>query len=175
MASLPPCKWSLNTTPSYSLYTVNKSPPSSFRLCSVKRRRVNILSLYDSSSSSSASSSSSSSSSNSDSELTKSINLRNSTSRKRVGFGNAANNEVAFVNSVSSKRNPNGSQKELRTFIFKALFGRKSSWRRIVFASTKVRSIILLNVISVVYGKLIPFSPLCLKKFSISPFHSKNN
>lgn len=37
---------------------------------------------------------------------------------------------------------------------FKSLFGRKALWRRIFFASTKVRSILLLNVITVIYGKL---------------------
>ena len=35
----------------------------------------------------------------------------------------------------------------------KSLFGKRSLWRRIFFASKKVRSIILLNVVTVVYGE----------------------
>lgn len=36
---------------------------------------------------------------------------------------------------------------------FKSFFGRRSSWRRTLFASKRIRSVILLNVITIVYGK----------------------
>ncbi|KAL2546174.1 uncharacterized protein Fot_15407 [Forsythia ovata] len=39
---------------------------------------------------------------------------------------------------------------------FKSLFGRRALWRRIFFASKKVRSILLLNVITIVYASNIP-------------------
>ncbi|KAL0424630.1 UNVERIFIED_CONTAM: hypothetical protein Sradi_0997800 [Sesamum radiatum] len=35
---------------------------------------------------------------------------------------------------------------------FKSLFGKRASWRRILFASRKVRSLLLLNVITIIYG-----------------------
>lgn len=35
---------------------------------------------------------------------------------------------------------------------YKSLFGKRALWRRILFASKKVRSIILLNVITLIYG-----------------------
>lgn len=40
-----------------------------------------------------------------------------------------------------------------RPATFKSFLGTRSSWRRTLFASKKVRSIILLNVITIVYGK----------------------
>lgn len=39
---------------------------------------------------------------------------------------------------------------------FKSLFGRRALWRRIFFASKKVRSILLLNVITIIYASNIP-------------------
>lgn len=42
-----------------------------------------------------------------------------------------------------------------QTLNFKSLFGKRALWRRILFASTKVRSIILLNVITLVYGNFL--------------------
>ncbi|KAK2971338.1 hypothetical protein RJ640_026055 [Escallonia rubra] len=43
-----------------------------------------------------------------------------------------------------------------RALSFKSLFGKRALWRRILFASTKVRSIILLNVITLIYASNIP-------------------
>lgn len=40
---------------------------------------------------------------------------------------------------------------------FKSLFARRALWRRIFFASKKVRSILLLNVITIIYGKPLNF------------------
>lgn len=42
------------------------------------------------------------------------------------------------------------------TLTFKSLFGKRALWRRILFASKKVRSIILLNVITLIYASNIP-------------------
>lgn len=43
-----------------------------------------------------------------------------------------------------------------QTLTLKSLFGKRALWRRILFASTKVRSIILLNVITLIYASDIP-------------------
>lgn len=65
------------------------------------------------------------------------------------------------LNTVDSKTektvslDPNKSQKR-GTLTLKSLFERRSLWRRILFASKKVRGIILLNVITVVYASNIP-------------------
>ncbi|KAJ4849875.1 hypothetical protein Tsubulata_045310 [Turnera subulata] len=56
--------------------------------------------------------------------------------------------------SVSPERNR--SQKEQSLSFKAAVFGRKSLWRRVLFASKKVRSILLLNVITFVYASNIP-------------------
>ncbi|KAF8378620.1 hypothetical protein HHK36_029967 [Tetracentron sinense] len=63
---------------------------------------------------------------------------------KPVTFGENLKNEFPLI--------PKKSQKKLR-LSFKSLFGKRPLWRRILFASTKVRSIILLNVITIVYGE----------------------
>ncbi|GAB2279978.1 hypothetical protein Dimus_014615 [Dionaea muscipula] len=44
----------------------------------------------------------------------------------------------------------------VRTLRFKSLFKKRSLWKRIFFASEKVRSIILLNVLTIVYASNIP-------------------
>ncbi|XP_057765927.1 uncharacterized protein LOC130986511 [Salvia miltiorrhiza] len=43
-----------------------------------------------------------------------------------------------------------------RSLSFKSLFGKRALWRNIFFASKKVRSIILLNVITIIYASNIP-------------------
>lgn len=40
---------------------------------------------------------------------------------------------------------------------FQSLFGKRAYWRRIFFVSKKVRGIILLNLITIIYGKLLTF------------------
>lgn len=57
--------------------------------------------------------------------------------------GQVSVNEVVSVTNSDRSLNLN----------YKSLFGRRALWRRIFFASKKVRSIILLNVITLVYGK----------------------
>ncbi|KAF3969165.1 hypothetical protein CMV_007012 [Castanea mollissima] len=77
---------------------------------------------------------SSSSSSKPKQRLTKSLDSDDSTSQP---------------NTFSVSANPNSRS-------FKSLFGKRSLWRRIFFASKKLRSIILLNVITLVYASNIP-------------------
>ncbi|KAG8366732.1 hypothetical protein BUALT_Bualt17G0110000 [Buddleja alternifolia] len=60
--------------------------------------------------------------------------------------------DVVFVSSINgSASNSNGNR-----FSFRSLFGKRALWRRIFFASTKVRSIILLNAITIIYASNIP-------------------
>lgn len=40
---------------------------------------------------------------------------------------------------------------------FKSLFGKRALWRTLFFASKKVRSIILLNAITIIYGTVLKF------------------
>lgn len=40
---------------------------------------------------------------------------------------------------------------------FKSLFGKRALWRTLFFASKKVRSIILLNAITIIYGTALKF------------------
>ncbi|KAK4263967.1 hypothetical protein QN277_029312 [Acacia crassicarpa] len=69
---------------------------------------------------------------------------------KRKELSNNARRDVS--SSLSSQI---GGQKRER-LIFKSFFGKRSLWRRILFASKKLRSIILLNVITIVYASNIP-------------------
>ncbi|KAM2658476.1 hypothetical protein EV2_021183 [Malus domestica] len=52
----------------------------------------------------------------------------------------------------NSSENRSQDERRVTTLSFKSLFGKRYLWRRIFFASKKVRSIILLNVITVVYA-----------------------
>lgn len=88
--------------------------------------------------------------------------LRTSSSSSKSGAKQGRNKPVG-VDSLSSGPKPNAalagdldgarsrSQRSWRLSV-KSLFGRRALWRRILFASRKVRSIILLNVITIVYG-----------------------
>ena len=62
-------------------------------------------------------------------------------------------NTVAYCNSKNDVTSVSNSKDGVRAWSFKSLFGKRSVWRRILFASKKVRSIILLNAITVVNGK----------------------
>ncbi|KAK6157596.1 hypothetical protein DH2020_011844 [Rehmannia glutinosa] len=64
-------------------------------------------------------------------------------------FIDSENNEVLRSSSASSVFNG-------KRLTFKSLFGKRALWRRIFFASQKVRSIILLNVITIIYASNIP-------------------
>lgn len=89
-------------------------------------------------------------------------------SDKQLQIGKISVHDDASV----SKREQ--SLKTISNLNFKSLFGKRALWRRIFFASKKVRSIILLNVITLVYGKseflsqlLDHFSSLFLIYFDI--------
>ncbi|KAJ9554233.1 hypothetical protein OSB04_018278 [Centaurea solstitialis] len=75
--------------------------------------------------------------------------LRKSDGTLQIGEG-SVNHEVL---SVSRK---DQSMKKRLNLSYKSLFGRRALWRRIFFASKKVRSILLLNVITLVYASDIP-------------------
>lgn len=68
---------------------------------------------------------------------------------KRNDVVHNAKDDVTSVSSGGA-----GAQKR-QALSVKSLFGRRSLWRRILFASKRVRSVILLNVITIVYGKLV--------------------
>ena len=126
------CKWSRTTTtikPSSSSSLFNPSIFFSFHTTPPKRPRI--FSLHHSSSSSY---------SKPKQRLTKSVDSDDSTSQP--------NTLSASPNSRSKTRSP---------LSFKSLSGKRSLWRRIFFASKKLRSIILLNVITLVYGNFAPF------------------
>ncbi|GFS34402.1 hypothetical protein Acr_00g0033840 [Actinidia rufa] len=94
-------------------------------------------------------SSSSSCSSSSRSVCSSSHNVR-----KRV---KKSVNPEQFGDNLKSKVSVNRAHSLKRTNLsLNSLFGKRSLWRRILFASRKVRSIILLNVITVVYASNIP-------------------
>ncbi|CAA0831251.1 Unknown protein [Striga hermonthica] len=102
-----------------------------------------------------SSSPSSSSSSYSCAANTFSSNVEKRLRRKSVGsitVGNDSDdNEV-----TDSSLNGNDSLINGKFSTFKSLFGKRALWRRILFASRKVRSIILLNVITIIYASNIP-------------------
>lgn len=69
---------------------------------------------------------------------------------KSVVLGHCQGNELVRVSS-------NTIRPRNRSVILSlvSLFDKRSLWRRIFFASKKVRSIILLNVVTIVYGALL--------------------
>ncbi|KAK1592806.1 hypothetical protein Q3G72_030674 [Acer saccharum] len=87
--------------------------------------------------------------------------LRNSSSnhnpKKQIDSGVGSSKQVKLVenskNDVGLISSSGGRAQKRQALSLKSLFGKRSLWRRILFASTKVRSIILLNVITIVYGK----------------------
>ncbi|XP_057961940.1 uncharacterized protein LOC131153566 isoform X2 [Malania oleifera] len=129
------------------------------------RTRLTTFTSFDSSSSSSSSSCSSSFWSctptpNSTKRLKQSVNLVRSPDKalpllRDQDFSSSKSIalEVNSENVVSSS--PIRSRYK-RKLSFKSLFGRRSLWRRIFFASRKVRSIILLNVLTIIYASNIP-------------------
>lgn len=61
--------------------------------------------------------------------------------------------EVSVDDDVESVCRKAKLRKKKLNLKYDSLFGRRKLWRRIFFASKKVRSILLLNVITLVYGK----------------------
>jgi hypothetical protein len=152
MASPSPCKWS-RTPKSYattklSSFLYNPSVFFSFHTSLPKRSCIIASSLHDSSSSSSTPPVAA----KAKQRTRKSVNFDNSTSQPNASL---------VESDTRSLRRP--------ALSFKSLFGKRALWRRIFFASKKVRSIILLNVISIVYGKLaFQLLRLCLVAEKIS-------
>ncbi|XP_022150064.1 uncharacterized protein LOC111018331 [Momordica charantia] len=86
---------------------------------------------------------------NSNSPRSKST-ISDAPSSKPAVLGDCQGNEVARVSSTPIRRRNNG------ILSLMSLFDKRSLWRRIFFASKKVRSIILLNVVTIVYASSIP-------------------
>ncbi|XP_062111131.1 uncharacterized protein LOC133822715 [Humulus lupulus] len=88
--------------------------------------------------------------------------LRDSTSSPRAASSKQGLRKSVRVDCPCSSSNSdtnlgNRSEKQRKPDLsFKTLFAKRSLWRRIFFASKKVRSIILLNVVTLVYASSIP-------------------
>ncbi|KAJ7942986.1 Drug/metabolite transporter protein [Quillaja saponaria] len=150
MATQSHCRWSWRRTSYYD--TIKLSPPScfsaynasflySFHIAYTKRHRFTTFSLHNSSSSNNPTTP------GSGSRRRKSIKLEGLKSEQ---LGDDEKKEVPLASSTQIQTHKRGA------LSFKSLFGKRSLWRRIFFASKKVRSIILLNVIAVVYASNIP-------------------
>ncbi|KVI05461.1 uncharacterized protein LOC112525356 [Cynara cardunculus var. scolymus] len=74
--------------------------------------------------------------------------LRKSDKKLQIG-------EISVNDDVSVSKKDQLPKKRLN-LNYKSLFGRRALWRRIFFASKKVRSILLLNVITLIYASDIP-------------------
>lgn len=105
-----------------------------------ERSRLITFSLHDSSSSTP--------NSNAESGSRKRANFENPASLRPIEFGNSKEKDVS-LGSIRLRNRP-------VIVTFNSFFGKRSLWRRILFASKKVRSIILLNVITVIYASNIP-------------------
>ncbi|KAM7487737.1 hypothetical protein LguiB_025221 [Lonicera macranthoides] len=147
MASPSPGRWPWKSTSDSSIKSSyhSSSPFSSsiiYPFIIFRGKRTCFTSFSSASSSSSSTSSSCSASLN---------NARKGSSKPHkpitVEHGDLLENEVSFTQSKPQRR---------RALTFKSLFARRSLWRRILFASRKVRSIILLNVITLIYASNIP-------------------
>ncbi|XP_048319238.2 uncharacterized protein LOC125418780 [Ziziphus jujuba] len=117
----------------------------------IKRHRIVFSSSPSPSPSPSPSSSSSSSSSSSGARGAKQRRMMKSVDLDSLSSSSKSNS--ALVGNSDGNRSQ--SQK-MRNLSFKSLFDSRTLWRRILFASRKVRSIILLNVITIVYASNIP-------------------
>ncbi|KAJ9708428.1 hypothetical protein PVL29_000459 [Vitis rotundifolia] len=142
MASTSPWRWSWKPNTAHSAIC-NPSTFNSLRCFIHRRRRARLTtsSLKDSQSSSSSSSSSSSFS------CTPIAPKRRPIKSVQLPVFPDNNKPTTFGHNGATKA---------PTLSLKSLFGRRSLWRRILFASRKVRSIILLNVLTVVYASNIP-------------------
>ncbi|KAK4430313.1 hypothetical protein Salat_1332000 [Sesamum alatum] len=59
-------------------------------------------------------------------------------------------------NNESTNSSTVGGALNDKLLSFKSLFGKRASWRRILFTSRKVRSLLLLNAITIIYASNIP-------------------
>ncbi|KAL0372718.1 UNVERIFIED_CONTAM: MLP-like protein [Sesamum calycinum] len=144
MAAPSPWRWPLNYAGSSSL----RCSTTIFPLYYAGRHRVITWSSDFNSSSSSSSSS-----------CACSVNNDSNTVRKRVrkeSVGKITCDGDPESNGIISTSGKGGGRSVNNKLSFKSLFGKRALWRRILFASRKVRSIILLNVITVIYASNIP-------------------
>lgn len=167
MASPSPWTWSWNTSDYSTLTRLCNSSSSSSQWNSSRsllysniayreRSRLITFSLHDSSSSTP--------NSNAESGSRKRANFENPASLRPIEFGNSKEKDVS-LGSIRLRNRP-------VIVTFNSFFGKRSLWRRILFASKKVRSIILLNVITVIYGKNFSHSthlPLLLEGHLLLP------
>ncbi|XP_022776425.1 uncharacterized protein LOC111318054 [Durio zibethinus] len=135
MASPSAYRWPWNSASTNSSINLANFPSTSsiFFTFRFKRLRFAAFSLRDSSSVSSSDSQS------------KSVHARVSSSKPIIIADYGENNVVLAP-----------SPKKPETLNFEFLFGKRYLWKRILFASKKVRSIILLNVVTLIYASDIP-------------------
>lgn len=135
-----PFQWSssLHTAPIKLKSPISLSSPSNFIFYYCKPSRVNDSSTRRCAVCAQNSNSPLPKYSNSDAPISKSVVL-----------GDCQGNELVRVSSTPIRRR-NGVILSLVS-----LFDKRSLWRRIIFAKKKVRSIILLNVVTIVYGELL--------------------
>ncbi|OVA01733.1 Drug/metabolite transporter [Macleaya cordata] len=164
MASPSTWRWSWKTTSDSSL-TVSSSSccPSTFSFSLYKRNRSSRTTPYRTKFSLDQNSSSSSS------EVHTSYTTGNKVLKKnksiQVGKPVDSNSLLIGVEDFPDSNNNKSTTLILEEKImkndklrirFKSLFGKRPLWKRILFASKKVRSIILLNVVALIYASNIP-------------------
>ncbi|KAI4313769.1 hypothetical protein L6164_026724 [Bauhinia variegata] len=151
MAAQSQCWWSWNRTSYSDPFTL--SSPSSSSLCNssflhsfhtayTKRHRFTACSIHHSSSSRPTP--------NSGPRLSTPIKLVVSGPKCEKNLTANGNEEVPSVCLTQIQK------RRREPLSLKSLFEKRSLWRRILFASRKVRSIILLNVITIIYASNIP-------------------
>ncbi|KAL2233310.1 UNVERIFIED_CONTAM: hypothetical protein Sindi_1511000 [Sesamum indicum] len=143
MAAPSPWRWPLN----YAGFSSLRCSTTILPLYYVGRHRI--MTWSSDFNSSSSSSSSCACSANNDSNTVRK-RARKDSLEKITSDGDPESNGII---NTSVKGGGGGVNNRLS---FKSLFGKRALWRRILFASRKVRSIILLNVITVIYASNIP-------------------
>ncbi|OWM86194.1 hypothetical protein CDL15_Pgr011018 [Punica granatum] len=138
MAS-PWCRWPWKTTSCSATTTLGNFSSH------VRRHRIS-FSLPDPSSSSSCAASASTSKSGAG--LKKVLNLAAPSPKSISSISEIVAEDASVPKLIRPRRRKSPS--------LRSLFGKRSLWRRILFASRKVRSIILLNLLTVVYASDIP-------------------
>ncbi|KAL7090841.1 hypothetical protein ACP275_12G067500 [Erythranthe tilingii] len=136
MAAPSPLRWPLNHTTT----TVSLSSSTSFPLFYTKRRRIIPWSSnFNYSSSSSCG-----------------CGINNGPSNARKKLRRKPVETIAVVSDSENNKVHNFSSNGDERLSFESLFGKRALWRRILFLSPRVRSIILLNAITLVYASNIP-------------------
>lgn len=129
---------SLQTAPIKLKSSIPLTSPSNFIFYYCKRSRVNYSSTSRCAVCAHNSNLPRPKSTNSDARISKSVVL-----------GDCQGHELVRISSTSIRR------RKSVILSLVSLFDKRSLWRRIFFASKKVRSIILLNIVTIVYGELL--------------------